>query len=196
MLFKPTDLKDDLLPTENLESDKLEVISHNSITKLFKTNETLNNVLGDWDLITDLHYVSHGHWSLHNLLEWLLPKTGTCTIYLATWSISEDATRAIINLSEKGLIKEIFAVLDYRSKNRHEASFYLAKSHFAKIHTTACHAKVTVIECENYVFSINGSPNFTNNPRIESGVISTSKEVANWHKKWILDVISKVNVFE
>lgn len=196
MLFKPSTLTDDLLPTESLVSAKLLVNPAKALLKTGKINQALSDVLGDWDMKTDLHYVSHGHWSLHNLLEWILPRTGAATIYIATWSMSEDATRMLINLTDAGLIKEIKAILDYRTKNRHEASFYLAKSRFAQLHTTSCHAKVTVIEAERHWITINGSPNFTNNPRIESGMISVAPEVGQWHKKWIMDVIERVPVFE
>lgn len=198
-LFKTEDLKDELLPVEKLESGKVveipTVVGMTSV-KIGKVNEKLERVMGDWDMKTDLHYVSHGHWSLHNVLEWLLPKIGASDIYIATWSLSEDATRCIINLCETGLIKSLYGILDYRAKNRHEAAYYLAKSHFAKIHTTACHAKVTVIRNDSYKITINGSANYTNNPRIESGVISVSETVADFHIRWMDDVINKVSVFD
>jgi hypothetical protein len=195
-LFTSTDLSDELLPIDKLESAKTTELPGTNLFKLGKINETLESVLSGWDFKTDIHYVSHGHWSLHNLLEWILPKVGPCNLYIATWSLSEDATRSIISLAEQDLIKKIYAILDYRAKNRHEASFFLAQNHFAKIHTTACHAKVTVIQTDTLTLTINGSPNYTNNPRIESGVISVSPSVASFHINWIMDVISKIPVFD
>jgi hypothetical protein len=193
-LFKADDLKDELLPVDELVSSKVEEVGRVGHWGLGRVHDTLTEVMGD--MKTDLHYVSHGHWSLHNLLEYILPKVGKADVYIATWSLGEDATRCILNLVDAGWIHRIYAVLDYRAKNRHEAAFYLAQGHFAKIHTTACHAKVTVIVAEGHTLTINGSANYTNNPRIESGVISVSEKVAGFHKKWILDVIDKVSVFE
>lgn len=203
-LFKSEDLKDELLPVETLESGKVveedgyfdNLSNPLGLMRLGRLNERLESVMGDWDMKQDLHYVSHGHWSLHNLLEWILPRTGPANIYIATWSMSEEATRVLINLCETGLIHKIEAILDFRTKNRHEGAFFLAKTNFNKIHSTACHAKVTVIENKDYTLTINGSPNYTNNPRIESGVISVSKEVGKFHIGWITDVMNNVSVFE
>jgi hypothetical protein len=76
-------------------------------------------------------------------------------------------------------------------------AFHLAKHIFSKVKIALCHAKVSVFvsaqedaDQKRYI-SINGSPNWTENPRIESGVVLCSKQTANMHIKWIMEMINK-----
>lgn len=137
------------------------------------------------------HYMSNGDWSMYHLVNHFLNQTGCAHLYIATWSISEFSARQLTDWLEQGRIKSITALLDYRSKNRHASAFHLAKMNFSDIKIAYCHAKVTIIETDNLYISINGSANWTENPRIESGVVSTDKPTALAHKKWITEMVEK-----
>ena len=64
------------------------------------------------------------------------------------------------------------------------------------IKAAKCHAKVTVIQNETWGISIVSSANYTRNPRIEAGVICNSKEIAEFHKNWIVNELNNTSDFE
>lgn len=119
---------------------------------------------------------SNGDWSLYQLIDKLLQQTGPETeVYLATWSISELSARKLLAWVEEGRIKKLVGVIDFRSKNRHPAAFHLSKNIFSEIRIAYCHAKVTALVGNGHWITVNGSANWTENPRLESGVIINSE---------------------
>ena len=68
-------------------------------------------------------------------------------------------------------------------------AFQFAQGITTSVKLAKCHAKVTVLENEHWSVTIVSSANMTNNPRIEAGVICTDLAAAEFHKKWIVDVI-------
>jgi hypothetical protein len=137
-------------------------------------------------------YWSNGDWSLWELVDYLLEQTGPGTdIYLATWSISELSARKLVQWMENGRIGKMVGVVDVRSKNRHPAAFHLSKNIFSEIRVAYCHAKVTVLVGNGQFISINGSANWTENPRLESGVIINSLKTAMGNINLIEEVVRK-----
>ena len=136
-------------------------------------------------------YMSNGDWSMYHLVNHFLTQTGPADIYLATWSISEFSARQLADWLNTGRIKSIIALVDTHSQNRHAGAFHLAKHSFSKIKVAYCHAKVTVLQSQTHNISINASANWTENPRIESGIVTTDKYTAQAHKKWITEMVEK-----
>lgn len=144
-----------------------------------------------------ISYMSNGNWSMYHLADAILNKLGPCELWIATWSISEFSARQLVQWLDAGLLLSVRGLFDFRSKNRHPAAFHLAKHSFSKVKIALCHAKVSVFvnaDKTRYI-SVNGSPNWTENPRIESGVILSSKATALRHIKWIDEMIEK-NAYE
>jgi hypothetical protein len=52
-----------------------------------------------------------------------------------------------------------------------------------------------VIRNAQHALSIVGSANFTNNPRIEAGTVCNSNVIADFHQKWILEVLQNAHPF-
>lgn len=156
-----------------------------------KGSQTVAERFGILESNKNYSFMSNGDWSCYHLVNHFLKQTGPADIYLATWSISEFSARMLTDWLNTGRIRSITALVDYRSKNRHQNAFYLAKQNFSKIKIAYCHAKVTVIRGENFYISINGSANWTENPRIESGIVSTDKFTADKHTKWISEMVAK-----
>lgn len=140
-------------------------------------------------------FATAGRWSLHQLLEFLLRKTGPCRLWMTTWTITEEPMRALLMMMREGLILELNAVLDYRIEKRKPEAFQLASQIITRIKLTKCHAKLLVLKNENWNVTVLGSANFSNNPRIEAGVIFTDKGSADFHSQWIDEVIDGKEVF-
>lgn len=150
--------------------------------------EIMPETLEKGDLI---HFFSDGCWSMHHLCSHLLKITGPADIHLATWSISEFSARQLVGWLQTGLVRSLTGVIDFRSKNRHAEAFHLAKSNFTKLRLANCHAKITVLHNESWKILIHGSPNWTENPRMESGIISVSDSAADRFIRIIEEICTK-----
>lgn len=142
-----------------------------------------------------LQFATAGRWSMHQLLEYALLKTGPCKVWMTTWTITEEPMRSLLDLINRGLILELSALLDYRIEKRKPEAFQLASNIITRIKLTKCHAKLLVLQNEEWNVTVLGSSNFSMNPRIEAGVIFTDRASAEFHKAWIEEVIDGKEVF-
>ncbi|WP_409627919.1 hypothetical protein [Belliella pelovolcani] len=160
-----------------------------------KSLTELAHTIGELDHDTTIQYCTGGRWSMHQLLQYALLKTGPAKVWMTTWTITEEPMRVVLELIKTGLITELSAVLDYRIERRKPEAFQLASNIITKIKLTKCHAKVLVIQNDAWNIAVVTTANFSKNPRIEAGVIFTDKASAEFHKKWIDDVIDGKEVF-
>ena len=161
-----------------------------------KANEKLHQVFGQVIDGQSLHYASLGDWSTHDLLFFLLEQTGPAKVYFTTWAISEYAIRQLYQFIEHGLILELKGIFDYRNGIRKPAELQFLQKITTDIKAAKCHAKVTVIENDNWGISVVGSANYTRNPRIEAGVLCCDKTVATFHRDWILKELSNTSALD
>lgn len=162
---------------------------------LMRANETLAEC---WPVLAPgqhIHYATAGLWSSHDLLFHLLKQTGPARVTIATWSMTEEPVRMLIQGLETGIIRELNTLLDIRVKTRNASVFHFARYNFAKVAESICHAKVTIIENDHWAISLVGSPNYTNNPRIECGIMLDDRAVAAFHRGWIDAEINKAKPF-
>lgn len=193
-LFKTNDVADYAQP-QHRQASVVATDDQATTTLLLRENSTLADC---WPSLTTgqtVHYASAGLWSCHDLLFHLLRQTGPARVWIATWSMTEEPVRMLVQGLETGLITELRALLDVRVKVRNPSVWAFARHNLARVSLSICHAKVTVIENEQWAIAINGSPNYTNNPRIESGVVSASRDVAAFHRTWIDAEIDKAKPF-
>jgi len=165
-------------------------------TALGKARERLSDVIGKIEQNQTIHYVTAGDWSTHDLIFYLTEQIGPVHLIGATWSISEPACIQVINALNAGKILSMRFIFDWRVKVRSPKALQLAKMNMNDIRLTTCHAKVSVLYNQNWIVCINGSANYTNNPRIESGMICTIPEIGLFHKKWIIEELHKSFPFE
>lgn len=143
----------------------------------------------------DYPYCSGGEWSTHDLIFFLLSKIGPSNLTAATWSVSEAATHKLIEKMEDGLITGTHFLVDWRVRVRTPAFLAVAKHRFSDVRVGNCHAKIFVLDNPGWTVSVVGSANFTNNPRIEAGHLSTNEVIGNFHKNWIISEINRAEPF-
>ncbi|RYY69346.1 MAG: hypothetical protein EOO13_09805 [Chitinophagaceae bacterium] len=198
MLFSSDELKteDPVIPENKKEKASTaihEIPDYRSV--IGKVYNSVEEAIGEIEQNVIIEYTSAAEWSMHELLFYILTKTGPAEVYIATWSMSENASRSILQMIESGMITRLSGVIDFRTKNRHPAAFQLAASIFSRMRLYSNHAKVTVIENENWSITITGSANYTNNPRAEAGVILPFKTSAEHNKAWICRLLDKGEPF-
>ena len=195
-LFDLNEIQSDVVASVNIPKSKMLKNKEKIKTKVGKATQKVQEVIGEITMNETIPYVSMGEWSSHDLLFHILKQTGLANVYISTWSVSEDAVRQLIAKLKGSQIAKLFCVFDWRVKLRRPEAFELARFNIADIRLTTCHAKVTVIQNENWSIAIVGSANYTSNPRIEAGVISCDIHAANFHKKWILEELKNADPFE
>jgi hypothetical protein len=92
-------------------------------------------------------------------------------------------------LIQQGLIRRIHCIFDERVRRYCPAALQIAGNNLGKIHLTGIHAKVLVIENENWGISVTSTANATNKKRIEKYVIACVREAAEHDRKWIHKLI-------
>jgi len=165
--------------------------SHQIIKSRLELAATIGELVPD----EAIQFSTGGRWSLHQLLEYVLHKTGPAKIWMTTWTITEEPMRVLLHLLRSGNITELHAVFDYRIEKRKPEAFQLASNILTRIKLTKCHAKVLVIQNEDWNVTVLGSANFSNNPRVEAGTIFTDRGSAEFNKGWINDLIEGKEVF-
>lgn len=137
---------------------------------------------------TIANYLSSGAWSTWQLAEYLIEHYPGRELLLSTWSLSEFSARKIISWLAEGRISSVSALLDHRAKNRHAEAFHMARQNFSCVRMTHVHAKVFVLAGQDPVMVL-GSSNWTENPRIETGIVSNNPRLVEMNQQWIRNII-------
>lgn len=191
-LFSSKDLKRE--PTGF--KGKIALVGGNkTFTIIARQAEELVKVINDLKPNQNFHYSTAGAWSLHEMIALASEKIGPAKLYLSTWTITEEPMRVLFGLIQKGLIQELNCLFDYRIEKRKAEAFQLAKVNASRVKLVKIHAKVAILINENWAITILGSANLTKNPRIEAGVLSSSLEVAQFHRDWITNEIEHGETF-
>jgi hypothetical protein len=183
-LFKIKDLKTEYGPkqfsfqTAKAPTARLELLS----------TRNLKSMLEQLQPDQSIKYMTKGAWSMHELLEMLLQKTGPAKVWITTWTITENPLRTLLRLSQEGQIQSLTALLDHRIGKRAPKALQFAEGIVSKLKLVNIHAKTLVISNENWGVSVVSTANFSKNNRIEAGVISTCRADSDFDIKWIEEV--------
>jgi len=191
MLFKPSSIEMATIETEVPTG----VLKNTAGLNRVFLSENYNQMNASLESLVEgevYHLVSLGRWSMHHLLFHILKLTGPADVYATTWSINEDVVRHLVEGRNQGMIRSMSFIFDYRVRKYKPAAYFLAQQHF-KSRVTSCHAKVTIIDNEDFHVSIIGSANYTRNDRIEVGVIFTDKVTADFHRQWIVNELNNAD---
>lgn len=143
----------------------------------------------------EIHYLSDGYFSLHDLVISLVKKYQPVDVFFTTYALRELPVRQLAMCKTDGLINEIHCVLDYKAQVRSAEVNAFAQKNFTTLCLKPIHAKVCVIRSADIDISIVGSANWTVNPKVEAGVLSCTKESAEFHISWIKKMISNERIF-
>ena len=169
-----------------------------NIKKIVTITEKVNNLLPEKIKENEcLHYASCSDFSMHDVLFRIIELYGKIKhLYLATWSISNNAAEMLIKAKDEGIIENIHLLLDWRVQVRTPKAKGLLNYNKVDMKICNCHAKVFCVETESgEKIVMLGSANLTNNPRIEAGIITQSENAYNFHKGWIESEMANAKPF-
>jgi hypothetical protein len=133
---------------------------------------------------SSIWYMTQGKWSTHELLLHLLKQTGPVHLTIATYSMTEDPVRVLVEQKRMGFLKDVLIVADKRFRGQQPEAFQLAEQNF-KVMLKDIHAKVMVLRNEQWNLVVLGSANFTRNKRNEAGVILDNADMAAFYESII-----------
>lgn len=117
--------------------------------------------------------------------------------YFSTWTISRSNARELLDLFDKKKLRAV-AVLSGRYFKARESSIYaeLLDGLLNRRQRFVClenHAKVALLanHKSGHYITVEGSANFTSNPRIEQCVILNRKDVFAFHLAWMTEALSR-----
>ena len=134
---------------------------------------------------------SNGRWTLHDLLSYILKKTGPAKVHLSTFSISEVAIRSLANEINQGKITELNCLFDYTNQINKLQILYFTSNIATEIKLAKNHAKLILIENKDWKISIVGSANLSPNPRYETGVILTDPLIFNTYLRFFMATMNE-----
>ena len=134
------------------------------------------------------HYYSSGAFNLIQLVLYILRQTGPAHVLLATYSISDRSITTLRNHIERGDILSIRFLIDNRVRSINPKSFdYLLTAFPGQTRCRTLHAKVALVWNDDWHVSVVGSQNATHNPKLERGIVHTSKDIFDFDKRVLED---------
>lgn len=188
MLLDPHEL------TKQREAYK--ALSHSDNCKRFINEDVSLEMavqLRDYKMDESIHFMTEGRWNLHDLLVYSLMQTGPADLYMCMYAVKEYQAGLIATMKNQTVIREVHALLDYRSGVQHAEALQILKSNADSLGLMRTHAKLLVLRNEKWGVAITGSANLTANTRCDAGVITCSESIADYRIEYIKRKINESN---
>lgn len=138
-----------------------------------------------------VHIVSNGRYDYYTFIPVFNDLVGKIEeLWGSTWTMNRNNAEDLLHRYDIGLIKSIHVITGIYFKRRETAVYATLVQGLAKrgqhYNSTENHAKVLLIRTEdNRYFVVEGSANWTANPRIEQNIVTQSKTLYDFHKSWM-----------
>lgn len=189
-LFKMNDLFDKKVTS----STKTEVIKSSFVAS--GSEETLRENFGTLEQGRTTFFVSQGDWALHDMVRYFCQQTGPVEMIGFSWSLTMPAAEKLLKLKQDGFLKSMRFLFDAgMSKYSREAVTSL-KAQSEAVKMRMIHAKGFLLWNSTWNIACISSANFSNNPRIEAGYVTTHPEIFAFNRKWAEAVLENAEAFE
>jgi predicted metallo-beta-lactamase superfamily hydrolase len=112
----------------------------------------------------------------------------------STWTMNRGNVLELLKMIDEGTLREVGFLTGIYFKRRESAVYATLMEGLIKrkqrLRCLENHAKVAVFIAPPHYIVLEGSANFTANPRIEQNMIVNCQELAEFHKAWIDEVLS------
>ena len=160
--------------------------------------ESAREILGELPAPGEsIHIVSNGkfdYWAFVPILCELLAKPVT-QAYFSTWTLNRACCKELMELLDAGTIEQCGFLTGIYFKARESAVYATLvnglESRGCRFRALENHSKITLLAADPYYIVMEGSANFTANPRIEQNTIYNSKELFDFHAGWFNEILSK-----
>lgn len=160
------------------------------LSKVANARDTIAGFGHDLDIVG----LTHGQFSLLDLIEATLDLTGPADIDIATWSAGLYDVDAARRFQADGRIRRIRFIMDSASQKRGQASTVDIADLFGvdSIRTTRSHAKFAIITNDEWAVAITSSMNLNLNPRVEQFEMTEDRERADFFTAWVDAIFAEI----
>lgn len=156
---------------------------------------TMQQAIGELRPDKTIYFVTAGSWAMHDLLKYILMQTGPAEVKCFTWAVSIPGAQMIVKLIESGQITRCYFMAHSLMRKMCAAAMAILQNHCYKCVGACNHAKGFILKNDRWTVSVIASANYSNNPTIEGGAISTSPAVYDMNEKWLNPIFENSDNF-
>lgn len=162
--------------------------AHHRLSRVANARDTIAGFGHGMDVVG----LTHGQFSLLDLLQATLDITGPADVDIATWSAGLYDVDAAQRFRDDGRIRRIRFVMDSASQKRGQASTVQIADLFGDdaIRTTRSHAKFVIATNAVWNVVITSSMNLNLNQRVEQFEMTDDRERAAFFGDWVDELFS------
>jgi len=142
------------------------------------------------------HFISAAKYDYWNIIvEAIKAAGGAAEFYASTWTMNRNNVLELLDLFDAGEIQK-FSILTGTYFKTRETSVYaqllngiLARNQ--RYVSFINHTKIALIQNGEYFIAMEGSANFTQNPRLENFIITNNRELYQFHREWMEEMLCK-----
>ena len=145
------------------------------------------------------HIITNGKFDFYDILPQILDlgRMHGAVVSAATWCANRRCAHDLLERIKSGQIGSMKLIVGLYLKRREQAVFSTLANglHAAgqELLATECHAKIITIQNNADFITIEGSANWTSNPRIEQIAIINDRGLHDFHAQWIKDAFERAN---
>jgi len=133
-----------------------------------------------------LRLISTNEFNAVSFIKLIAEEEGIISCKLVIFAINQYAAKILIDLKNKGLIKNVTLIISsLRDGNKTTCKSVAMLKEYFDIYFLITHAKISVLQTKENYYNIEGSGNFSFNARIEQYVIDNSEQMFNFSNEWI-----------
>lgn len=142
-----------------------------------------------------LHIVANGKFDFWSFIPVIIELLGgkTSDFYGSTWTLNRENCHEMLDIYDKGKVSSLNILTGLYFKQRESAVYAtLLNGMIDRGQRYKClenHAKIALLNNDKDYITIEGSANFTANPRVEQYAISNGKDLHAFHKAWMDDIL-------
>lgn len=135
------------------------------------------------------HCVSNGDFDYWDLIAVAIDRLGPCHFHGSTWTMNRRIALDILARLDSGKLLSACLITGIYFKRRETAVYAAIASGLLerrqKFRALETHAKVALLSDTEQFIVIEGSANFTANPRVEQIIIANHEQLYHFHREWI-----------
>ncbi|MAU40984.1 MAG: hypothetical protein CMF31_05110 [Kordiimonas sp.] len=145
----------------------------------FFNGETAFAAISEWDKNLEVFGFTKGQFSMVDLLEAVLQKTGPADVVISTWTAASADLSRVESFINKGRMSSALWLVDHSFKSRQPVFCQQLQDTFGAdcIRTIATHAKFVLLKNSDWSVVMQTSMNLNQNKRIENFCIADDKEL-------------------
>lgn len=153
--------------------------------------QLLGDLLGDLpEPEESVHMISNGKYDYFTFIPLFVEKLGGIDeLCGSTWTMNRANCESLFKMYDSGKIKKMSIITGLYFKRRETAVYASLVEGMMrrkqKVISCNNHAKIILIKKNNNYYVIEGSANWTGNPRIEQNTVTQSKDLFEFHRAWM-----------